>query len=103
MQDLARRDPQTAMVDFMVNTTFCSSIQLYNCFKRLQINYKSFKHPAVYTVEQLKKKTGFLPGAHTKKPLPEVKKRNLWLVSALDNQIIELTSPGRFLGATGSL
>ncbi len=103
MQDLARRDPQTAMVNFMVNTTFCTSIHLYNCFKRLQIDYKSFKHPAVYTVEQSKKKTGFLPGAHTKNLFLRDKKRNLWLVSALDNQIIELKSLRRFLGATGNL
>ena len=103
MQDLARRDPQTAMVNFMVKTTFCTSIQLYNCFKQLQIKYKSFEHPAVYTVEKSKKKTGFLPGAHKKNLFLRDKKRNLWLVSALDNQLIELKLLRRCLGATGSL
>ena len=103
MQGLARRDPQTAMVNFMVDSTFCTSVQLYSCFKRLQINYKSFEHPAVYTVEQSKKKTGFLPGAHIKNLFLRDKKRNRWLVSALDNQIIELKLLRRFLGATGSL
>ena len=103
MQDLARRDPQTAMVNFMVKTTFCTSIQLYNCFKKLQINYKSFEQPAVYTVEQSKKKTDILLGAHTKNLFLRDKKRNLWLVSAVDNQIIELKLLRRFLGATGSL
>ena len=103
MQELARRDPQTAMVNFMVNTAFCTSIQLYNCFKRLQINHESFEHPSVYTVEQSKKKTGFLPGAHNKNLFLRDKKRNLWLVSALDNQIIELKLLRPFLGASGSL
>ena len=103
MQDLARRNQQTAMVKLMVNTNFCTPAELFRCFEKLQINFRSFTHPAVYTVEQSKKETGLLPGAHTKNLFLKDKKKNLWLVSALENQIIELKPLRRFLGASRSL
>ena len=103
MQDLARRNQLNAMVKFMVNTSFCTPAELFRCFEKLQINYKSFTHPAVYTVKQSKKETGLLPGAHIKNLFLRDKKKNLWLVSALENQVIELKSLRRSLGAAGSL
>ena len=103
MQDLAHRNQKTAVVECMVDADFCTPTKLFRCFEKLRINYESYKHPAVYTVEQSKKKTGSLPGAHTKNLFLKDKKKNLWLVTTLENQIIELKSLRRFLGASGGL
>jgi len=58
-------------------------------------------HPALFTVEQSRVLRGTIPGGHTKNLFLRDKKETLFLVSALEDAVIELKSLHRRLGASG--
>lgn len=56
-------------------------IEVYETLKKLNISYKEYNHPAVYTTEEAEKHTKNIEGAHTKNLFLEDKKRkNYYLV-----------------------
>ena len=58
-------------------------------------------HPALFTVEQSRALRGTIPGGHTKNLFLKDKKGALFLVTALEDAVIELKSLHRLLGASG--
>ena len=58
-------------------------------------------HPALFTVEQSQALRGTIPGGHTKNLFLKDKKGALFLVTALEDAVIELKSLHRLLGASG--
>ena len=58
-------------------------------------------HPALFTVEQSQSLRGTIPGGHTKNLFLKDKKGALFLVTALEDAVIELKSLHRLLGASG--
>jgi Ala-tRNA(Pro) deacylase len=58
-------------------------------------------HPPLFTVEQSRSLRGTIPGGHTKNLFLKDKKGELFLVTALEDAVIELKSLHRRLGATG--
>ncbi len=58
-------------------------------------------HPALFTVEQSQRLRGTIPGGHTKNLFLKDKKGALFLVTALEDAVIELKSLHRRLGASG--
>ena len=61
-------------------------------------------HPPVYTVEEAQAPRGDIPGAHIKNLfLCDRKKRDFWLLTALENQPIQLKALAVHLGAKKGL
>ena len=60
-------------------------------------------HPPLFTVEQSQALRGTIPGGHTKNLFLKDKKGALFLVTALEDAVIELKSLHRRLGASGRL
>ena len=58
-------------------------------------------HPPLFTVEQSQSLRGSIPGGHTKNLFLRDKKGALFLVTALEDAVIELKSLHRLLGASG--
>lgn len=53
---------------------------LYDRLQALGIGWKTYEHPAVFTVEESSEFTDALPGVHTKNLFLKDKKGGLWLV-----------------------
>jgi Ala-tRNA(Pro) deacylase len=75
--------------------------ELFTFLDRLGIAHATVTHPALFTVEQSRALRGTFPGAHTKNLFLRDKKGALFLVSALEDAVIELKSLHRRLGASG--
>jgi Ala-tRNA(Pro) deacylase len=74
--------------------------QLLAYLETLGIAHKSWRHAAVFTVEQAKADRGDLPGAHIKNLFLRNKKGDaMWLVVALEDRAIDLKALGTRLGA----
>ena len=69
----------------------------------LGIAHKTHAHPPLFTVEESKRLRGELPGGHCKNLFLRDKKRNLFLLVALEDRPIDLKSLRHALGATGNL
>lgn len=69
----------------------------------LGIETTTHRHPAVFTVEESKKLCGDLPGGHIKNLFLRDKKRNLWLLTALEDRTLDLKALRHVLGAKGNL
>src|SRR2546429_4972791 len=74
---------------------------LFSFLDKLGIPHATVTHPALFTVEQSRELRGTIPGAHTKNLFLKDKKGALFLVTALEDAVIELKPlPGR-LAASG--
>jgi Ala-tRNA(Pro) deacylase len=65
----------------------------------LGIAYRTYTHPAVFTVEEAKSLRGTLPGGHCKSLFLKDKKGALWLVVALEECRVDLKALADRLGA----
>src|SRR5207237_4218908 len=68
---------------------------------KLGIAHATVRHPPLFTVEQSQSLRGTIPGGHTKNLFLRDKKGALFLVTALEDAVIELKSLHRRLGASG--
>jgi Ala-tRNA(Pro) deacylase len=74
---------------------------LFAFLDRLGIAHRTVTHAPLFTVEQSQALRGSIPGAHTKNLFLKDKKGALFLVSALEDAVIELKSLHRLLDASG--
>ncbi len=74
---------------------------LFAFLDQLGIAHTTVSHPALFTVEQSQSRRGTIPGGHTKNLFLKDKKGALFLVTALEDAVIELKSLHRLLGASG--
>ena len=74
---------------------------LFAFLDRLGIAHQTVTHPPLFTVEQSRALRGTIPGGHTKNLFLKDKKGALFLVTALEDAVIELKSLHRLLGAGG--
>jgi len=65
---------------------------LFAFLDRLGIAHATVTHPALFTVEQSQQLRGTIPGGHTKNLFLKDKKGALFLVTALEDAVIELKS-----------
>jgi Ala-tRNA(Pro) deacylase len=78
-----------------------SSDDLFALLDRLGIAHATVTHPPLFTVEQSQALRGTIPGGHTKNLFLRDKKGSLFLVSALEDAVVDLKSLHRRLGAGG--
>ncbi len=76
---------------------------LFDALDRLGIAHPTVSHPPLFTVEQSQALRGAIPGGHTKNLFLKDKKGALFLVTALEDAVLELKSLHRRLGASGRL
>src|SRR5262245_27351222 len=74
---------------------------LFALLDKLGIAHSTVSHPPLFTVEQSQALRGTIPGGHTKNLFLRDKKSALFLVTALEDAVIELKSLHRRLGAAG--
>jgi Ala-tRNA(Pro) deacylase len=74
---------------------------LFAFLDRLGIAHVSVTHPPLFTVGQSQSLRGTIPGGHTKNLFLKDKKGALFLVTALEDAVIELKSLHRLLNASG--
>jgi Ala-tRNA(Pro) deacylase len=74
---------------------------LFAYLDRMGIAHTTVTHAPLFTVEQSRALRGQIPGGHTKNLFLRDKKGSLFLVSALEDAVIELRSLHRALGASG--
>src|SRR5262245_10057023 len=74
---------------------------LFAFLDRLGIAHVTVTHPPLFTVEQSRELRGPIPGGHTKNLFLKDKKGALFLVTALEEAVIELRSLHRRLCASG--
>ena len=80
-----------------------TSDELFAFLESLDIGYSTVSHPPLFTVEQSRTQRGKIPGAHTKNLFLKDKKHALFLVTALEDALIELKSLHHRIGASGRL
>ena len=73
--------------------------QLLDHLAALNIDVCTHHHPALRTVEDSKRLRGDLPGAHCKNLFLKDKKKQLWLIVALEDAVIDLKSLRHDIGA----
>jgi Ala-tRNA(Pro) deacylase len=74
---------------------------LFVYLDQLGIAHPTVTHPPLFTVEASQSLRGQIPGAHTKNLFLKDKKGALFLVTTLEDAVIELKTLHRLLGATG--
>jgi len=74
---------------------------LFTFLDRLGIAYRTVSHPPVFTVEEARTLRGQIAGGHTKNLFLRDKRGAVFLVTALEDAVIELKSLHRRLGASG--
>jgi Ala-tRNA(Pro) deacylase len=74
---------------------------LFAALDRLGIAHPTMTHPPLFTVEQSQSLRGQIAGGHTKNLFLRDKKGTLFLVTTLEEAVIELKSLHRLLGASG--
>jgi Ala-tRNA(Pro) deacylase len=74
---------------------------LFALLDRLGITHSTVTHPALFTVEESQALRGTIPGGHTKNLFLKDKKGELYLITALEDALIELKSLHRVLQASG--
>jgi Ala-tRNA(Pro) deacylase len=65
------------------------------------IAHETISHPAVFTVAESKELRGTIPGAHTKNLFLKDKKGQLFLVTAVENTLIDLKRLHEVIGGSG--
>src|SRR4051794_2079981 len=74
---------------------------LFAYLDRLGIRHSTVHHPPLFTVEQSRALRGKVAGGHTKNLFLRDKKGALYLVIALEDEVIDLKGLHRVLGASG--
>ena len=74
---------------------------LFAALDRLGIAHTTVTHPPLFTVEQSRGMRGKIPGGHTKNLFLRDKRGALFLVTTLEDAVIELKSLHRRLEASG--
>jgi Ala-tRNA(Pro) deacylase len=74
---------------------------LFALLDKLGIAHQTVTHAPLFTVEQSQALRGTIPGGHTKNLFLKDKKGALFLVTALEDAVIELKSLHRLLEASG--
>lgn len=69
----------------------------------LGIATRTVTHPPLFTVEESQRFRGEIPGAHTKNLFVKDKKGRIFLVTALEETIVDLKHLHRAIGASGRL
>jgi len=69
----------------------------------LNIDVEIHRHPPLHTVAESRELRGSLPGGHIKNLFLRDKKRNQWLVTALEDATVDLKALRHKLGASGNL
>lgn len=72
---------------------------LFALLDSLGITYRTVGHPPVATVEEAKRHRVEHEGAHVKNLFVRNKKGRMWLVTVLEDRVIDLKDLGRRLGA----
>jgi Ala-tRNA(Pro) deacylase len=75
--------------------------ELFAYLDRLGIAHRTVSHPPLFTVEQSRSLRGAIPGGHTKNLFLKDKKDAVYLVTELEDAVIDLKSLHRRLGASG--
>jgi Ala-tRNA(Pro) deacylase len=75
--------------------------ELFAFLDRLSIAHVTVTHPPLFTVEQSRELRGTIPGGHTKNLFLKDRKGALFLVTTLEDAMIELRSLHRRLCASG--
>ncbi len=76
---------------------------LFAFLDRLGIAHATVEHPPLFTVEESQALRGRIAGGHSKNLFLRDKKGALFLVTALEDAVVELKSLHRLLGASGRL
>ncbi len=76
---------------------------LFEKLDALGIAHRTVEHEAAFTVEQAQFLRGELEGAHIKNLFLRDKKKNIWLVTVLEDRDIDLKQLRAVLGAKGNL
>jgi Ala-tRNA(Pro) deacylase len=76
---------------------------LFAALDSLGIAHHTVSHPPLFTVEQSKQLRGAIPGAHTKNLFLKDKKGKLFLVTAVENTVIDLKRLHEVIGGSGRL
>jgi Ala-tRNA(Pro) deacylase len=76
---------------------------LFATLDSLGIPHETVSHPPLFTVEQSKELRGAIPGAHTKNLFLKDKKGKLFLVTAVENTVIDLKRLHEVIGGSGRL
>lgn len=74
---------------------------LFAFLAQLGVEHETVEHPAVFTVEESKRLRGVLPGAHVKNLFVKDKKSRLFLISALEDTVIDLKKVHEIIGGSG--
>jgi Ala-tRNA(Pro) deacylase len=69
----------------------------------LGIAHETVEHAPVFTVEESQDLRGQLDGAHVKNMFLRDKKKRLWLVTVLEDRVVDLKALKKRIGAQGSL
>jgi Ala-tRNA(Pro) deacylase len=72
---------------------------LFARLERLNITTTTHFHPPLFSVEESQKLRGNLPGGHCKNLFLKDKKKNLWLIVALEDQRIDMKALGKTLSS----
>jgi Ala-tRNA(Pro) deacylase len=80
-----------------------TSDSLFAKLDSLGIAHETISHPPLFTVEQSKALRGTIPGAHTKNLFLKDKKGKLFLVTAVENTVIDLKRLHEVIGGSGRL
>jgi Ala-tRNA(Pro) deacylase len=84
-------------------TPMAGAAELFQQLDSLGIAYETHHHEAAFTVEESRALRGALPGAHIKNLFLRDKKKNIWLVTALEDREIDLKALRHRLAAKGNL
>ncbi|MGL4240885.1 MAG: prolyl-tRNA synthetase associated domain-containing protein [Beijerinckiaceae bacterium] len=76
---------------------------LFAALDSMGVAHETISHPALFTVEQSKELRGEIPGAHTKNLFLKDKKGKLFLVTAVENTVIDLKRLHEIIGGSGRL
>ncbi|MDD9907558.1 MAG: prolyl-tRNA synthetase associated domain-containing protein [Rhodospirillaceae bacterium] len=76
---------------------------LFEQLDTLGVNHETHRHEPLFTVEESQALRGTLPGAHIKNLFLRDKKKNIWLVTALEDRQIDLKALRKTLQAKGNL
>jgi Ala-tRNA(Pro) deacylase len=76
---------------------------LFALLAREGISFETHGHPPLFTVEDSKRLRGRIPGAHVKNLFLKDRKEGLFLISALEDTIIDLKTVHETIGGKGKV
>lgn len=85
------------------NQHLLNDTDLFALLESLGIDTHTVEHEAAFTVEQAQSLRGMLSGAHIKNLFLRDKKKNIWLVTVLEERAVDLKALRTALGAKGNL